>query len=145
MKLILENWWQFTIIVSVLSVAFFLLSKSIEPNLKLINDILQTLGNEFLFRTQSSRAGSINVIMVVISGIIAIGLAIPSVLAQLGLDLGSGSNTVWGALAQLVIICLISASFICIYERILPAYQDIDVAEREDHDHDTSGETAGYR
>ena len=85
MELILENWWQFSIVAIVLIIGTVMLGKSAETNLVLIKDILITLARESLFRNASSRATTVNVIMLIFLGIAMLALVIPSTLIQIGL------------------------------------------------------------
>ena len=124
MALLIENWWQSLIIISVLIAGAVILSKSTLPILKSLNKLLKTLGREFLFKTKAARAGTINVIMVFLAAILIIFCAFPSVLSQLGLENENNLGVIITAFAVFIIVCCISAIFICQYEKVLTMYKD---------------------
>jgi hypothetical protein len=124
MELILAHWWQFTIIVIVLVFATYVAGKSAETILVLIKETLLTLARETLFKTASSRAASINVIMLIFSGILAIALVIPNILVQLGLKEESESFVIFLGVFQFLLVGGGSGYGIYLFEKTLPAFMD---------------------
>lgn len=124
MELILAHWWQFSIIVLVLLIALVFAGKSTETIIILIKDTLLTLAREAIFKTASSRAASVNVIMLIFSGVIAIALVIPNILVQLGLKEENNSFLIFLGVIQFLMVGGGSGYGIYLFEKTLPAFKD---------------------
>jgi len=124
MEKIIEYWWQFAIIAIVLTGCLYVVGKSAEGFLVLMKGILLTLAKEALSKTSSSRAASVNVIMLIISGILAVVLVTPNVLIQLGLKEENGYFTTVLGVAQFLLVGVGSGYFILRFEEQIPAFKD---------------------
>ena len=126
MDKILANWWQFSIIVIVLVIGIYLAGKSTESLLEQIKGILVTLAKEPIFKTASNRAASVNLIMLIFSGILAIALVVPNLLSQLGLELQEqNSYLITLGVFQFLAVGGGSGYFIMQFENQLPAFKDM--------------------
>lgn len=134
MEQILENWWQFTIIVLVLMAAIYITGKSTEGTLKEINILLKTLSKEIFLTTASRRAAIVNIILGLLAGVITLALAVPNILAQLGLKEENNSSQAVIVFTLFILTIIISLNNIGKFETQYIAFKDDDVKLEKNQD-----------
>lgn len=123
---ILECWWQFCVVILTASVAVYVFSKAVESPIKELGAFFEKIPAVLKEETRGETlAGVVDVCIIFLTFILAVGLISPSILAQFGLtEEQTNLGSLFTGVSLFVVSILVSCKLMVEFKAELEAFSN---------------------